>query len=341
MMTRGRESVLGEIHGALAGLPRGRWLLAVSGGRDSMVLLDAMASARGHEIAAVATFDHGTGRAAARAAAMVVREAESRGLPVVQGVARADLPHTEAAWRAARHGFLDGWARELEAQVVTAHTRDDQIETVVLRLLRDAGPRGLAGMLASSPQRHGEASLSSRDRVRPLLTVPRALVHAYHAARKLAVVEDPSNARLDHARNRVRAEILPALERVRPGFSEWCWDLGVRAAALREGLDAAVREHVEVHHVAGESESSRVVVVKAAAFAGLASDAWAMLWPAVAARAGVVMDRRGITRASHWAPRSVPGQEIQLAGGAAISRTGATFVLRGTPPAAPGYILYQ
>jgi len=340
-MANGRESVLAEIHGALAAMQRGRWLLAVSGGRDSMVLLDAMASARGHEVAAVATFDHGTGRAASRAAAMVVREAESRGLAVVQGVARADLPHTEAAWRAARHAFLDGWARELEARIVTAHTRDDQIETVVLRLLRDAGPRGLAGMLATSAPVDDAPALSSRDRVRPILSVPRASVHAYHALRGLPVAEDPSNARMDHARNRVRAEILPALERAQPGFSDWCWDVGVRAAALREGLDAVLREHVEVHRVAGEAEPSRVVVVKAAAFAGLASDAWAVVWPAVAARAGVVMDRRGITRASHWAPRSVPGQEIQLAGGAAISRTGATFVLRGTPPAAPGYILYQ
>jgi tRNA(Ile)-lysidine synthase len=305
-----------------------------------MVLLDAMASARGHEVAAVATFDHGTGRAATRAAAMVVREAESRGLAVVQGVARADLAHTEAAWRTARHRFLDGWARELEAQVVTAHTRDDQIETVVLRLLRDSGPRGLAGMLATSTPTAADA-LSSRDRMRPMLTVSRAAVHAYHAARRLSVAEDPSNARMDHARNRVRTEILPALERVRPGFGAWCWELSVRAAELREGLDAVMRDHVEVHIVAGTAEPSRVVVLHAAPFIDLASDAWAVLWPAVAARAGVVMDRRGITRASHWAPRSVAGQEIQLAGGAAISRTRATFVLRGTPPAAPGYILYQ
>ncbi len=339
-MARGRESVLAEIHGALAAMPGGRWLLAVSGGRDSMVLLDAMASARGHEVAAVATFDHGTGRAASRAAAMVVQEAEVRGLPVVQGLARADLAHSEAAWRTARHRFLDGWARELEARVVTAHTRDDQIETVVLRLLRDSGPRGLAGMLATTTP--GQiAELSSRERVRPLITVTRASVHAFHAARKLRVVEDPSNVRMDHARNRVRQEILPALERLQPGFSDWCWDLSVRAAALREGLDSVVREHVEVHTVADEQEPSQVVILKAAPFAELASDAWAALWPAVAARAGVVMDRRGITRASHWAPRSTGGQSIQLSGGASITRTRSTFVLRGTPSATPGYILYQ
>lgn len=332
--------MLAEIHGALAAMPRGRWLLAVSGGRDSMVLLDAMASARGNQIAAVATFDHGTGRASARAAAMVVREAESRGLPVVQGVARADSARTEAAWRVARHAFLDGWARELDAQVVTAHTRDDQIETVVLRLLRDSGPRGLAGMLATTT--HGQDGVPSpRDRARPLVSVSRVSVHAYHAARDLPVVEDPSNARMDHARNRVRAEILPALERARPGFSDWCWDLGVRAAALREGLDSVVREHVEVLTVADEREPTQVVVLQAAPFDELASDAWAALWPAVAARAGVVMDRRGITRASHWAPRSSVGQTIQLSGGATVTRTRSTFVLRGTPAASPGYILYQ
>src|SRR4051812_41390700 len=111
-------------------------LLAVSGGLDSMVLLDAFAEVVPSRIAAVATFDHGTGAHATRAARLVVREARRRGLSVVTGRLSEQRPASnrgglEAMWRAARHGFLADVARARGAKVVTAHTRDDQIETVL------------------------------------------------------------------------------------------------------------------------------------------------------------------------------------------------------------------
>ena len=316
------------IQAALAGLDPGRWLLAVSGGRDSMVLLHAFARARGHEVAAVATFDHGTGSAARRAAALVEREAERLGLPVVLGASAAALPFNEGAWRAARHAFLDAWAAELDATVVTAHTRDDQVETVVQRLLRDAGPRGLAGMRA-------DGGPGAAPRARPLLTVPRATVAAYAAAHRVPFVEDPSNDSPAFQRNRVRHELLPALERARPGFAEWCWELGERAAAWRASSDALVRR------LGVTVPEPGCCVVPAAPLARCAAPEWAALWPAVAALAGVVMDRRGIARAAEWAPRARAGQRIQLAGQAGIARTRATFVVKGTTEARSDYIFDQ
>ena len=68
---------------------------------------------------------------------------------------------------------------------------------------------------------------------------------------------------------------------------------------------------------------------------------WEALWPAVAAHAGVVMDRRGIARAAAWAPGSKPGQVIPLSGDARIERTAQTFVVRGTPHEDDDYILHQ
>ena len=321
------------VHEALSALPRGRWLLAVSGGRDSMVLLDAMSRARAAEVAAVATFDHGTGPAARRACALVEREAERLGLPVITGVAAAGLPASETHWREARHRFLDSWANAMSAQVVTAHTRDDQIETVVQRLLRDAGPRGLAGMLGGGSER----------RVRPLLTVARAGIAAYAAACDIAYVDDPTNASLDFQRNRVRHELLPAFERATPGFSEWCWALGVRAAEWR----AAVERFVDRLGVTPAGPGTVVVPVQR--LAGLTAPEWGVLWPALAARVGVVMDRRGLERASDWAPRSTAGQAIPLSGEARIERTLHTYVIRsapveaatGTAAAAPDYITDQ
>jgi tRNA(Ile)-lysidine synthase len=149
-------------------------VLAVSGGVDSMVLLDAAARAEGARIAAVATFDHGTGSHAARAAAHVGREAHARGLPVAYGRATSDAScprPTEASWRAARHRFLADVASRHDARIATGHTRDDQVETVLMRVLRGSGARGLAGLAV-------KGSL-----LRPLLELPREVVERYARAR--------------------------------------------------------------------------------------------------------------------------------------------------------------
>jgi tRNA(Ile)-lysidine synthase len=314
----GREGAdaLALVRRAMQALPRGRYLLAVSGGRDSMVLLDAFVASRADDIAAVATFDHGTGAAAKRAVAHVEQSAMALQLPVVSGsIARADAK-TEAAWRRARWAFLRAWAAELAATIVTAHTRDDQIETVVLRLLRDSGVRGLAGMDVDD----------ASGIVRPMLSVGRESVAAYAEEAGVRWIEDPSNRSLVHQRNRVRLEWLPAFERADPGFAEWCWNLGARAAAWRRELNALIDRSL-----APTRADDGTVVLRASTVASFRAGEWAVLWPALAARAGVVMDRRGVERAAAWAPRAKAGAEIPLSGGARIARTAATFVIRPRP----------
>ena len=307
------------VEGACSALPAGRWVLAVSGGRDSMALLSAMARTRRGEIAAVATFDHGTGAAATAACDLAEAVAAAAGVPVRRGRG-ARGRGSEAAWRAARYRFLDGVTGEVGGRLVTAHTEDDQIETVLLRLLRGSGVRGLAGMLAGG----GPA--------RPLLPVTRSVVDQYVRLRAVPFVDDPSNIRPDFLRNRVRHELLPAFERSAPGFRAWCRDLGGRAAAWRRDVEARV-------DALGVVEVARgAVAVPAAAVAGCDEMAGAVLWPALAARAGVVMDRRGIARVSAWAPRARAGQRIPLSGGAVLERTAGTFVVRGTPDGPEDYI---
>ena len=83
------------------------------------------------------------------------------------------------------------------------------------------------------------------------------------------------------------------------------------------------------------------VMVPAAAVEQCETAEWEVLWPAIAARAGVVMDRRGIARAAAWAPRAKAGQVIPLSGDARIVRTAQTFVVQGTTEGAPDYILEQ
>lgn len=311
-----------EVVEAVKSLPPGAWVLAVSGGRDSMVLLHAFASVRPAEIKAVATFDHGTGTAATEAAALVALEASRLGFSVHAGgiSGHSTGPATEAEWRARRWSFLRSTARELEARIVTAHSRDDQAETVALRILRGAGPRGLAGMQVAGPI------------ARPLLAVSRTSIARYAGLERVRFVEDPSNVDLRHARNRMRLEILPALERARPGFGEWLIAVSERADAWR----ANVERFIDVSLAGGTviAQDSHSVVIAAAPLRTLSQDEWLVLWPAIAGRIGLAMDRRGVARASEWAARVSKSEQvgsIQLAGGAVIERTRLTFVLRAVP----------
>lgn len=298
---------------AIGALPAERYLLAVSGGRDSMALLDAFARWR-PDACAVATFDHGTGRAATAAVRLVEAEASARGLAVVTGRAQGTVP-TEAAWRAERWSFLDGWARELRARVVTAHTRDDQIETVVIRVLRGAGARGLAAMYAPSPV------------VRPLLDVPRSTVAAYARARALRVAGDPSNALRAHLRNRVRHDLLPALERAQAGIGESLLAVSRAAAAWRAGVEALV------DRLGVDATRAGRVVVPVSALAGFPPDGLAVLWPAIAARVGVRLDWRGTERLAAFTNDARTGGQVPLSGGVRVRRTATSFVVETAPRA--------
>src|SRR5262249_39624360 len=160
---------------------------------------------------AVATFDHGTGPSAELAARLVEAEGRRRAVPVISERREEGRSTGEAAWRADRWEFLLRSATEFSAAVVTAHTCDDQLETVVMRVLRaprHTSPRGLAAMYAPSPV------------VRPLLGTRRADVAAYASAHRVRFVDDPSNGDRRYLRNRVRLDLLPALERALPGFGD-------------------------------------------------------------------------------------------------------------------------
>ena len=147
-------------------------VLAISGGVDSMVLLDAAAATVPARRLCVATFDHGTGSAATKAAALVRVRAAVFGLACVSERARTRLwSRAEAELRNARWRFLRSVASRRGALVATAHTQDDQVETVLMRVLRGAGARGLAGMYAPS------------DVARPLLAFTRRDVMRYARAR--------------------------------------------------------------------------------------------------------------------------------------------------------------
>lgn len=195
-----REPLKALIAAAEGLLPAGQpLLLAVSGGRDSMTLLHAMVSLDLWQIS-VCTVDHGLHDSSAVAAEGVIAFCARLGVPCTRVDVRplADGRGLEAAARDARLGALESVAEG--RLIVTAHSADDQAETVLMRLGRSAGLRGLAGI----PER--------RDAYRrPWLTIERGAIAALCRAAQVPVFEDPSNATLAFDRNRVRAAVLPAL----------------------------------------------------------------------------------------------------------------------------------
>ena len=242
-------------------------VLAVSGGRDSMALLHVAARVAARQVATVATFDHGTGSKASEAVALVAHRASALGLFCVAGRAPAGTPPTEAAWRAARWRFLRDAAAQQGGAVVTAHTEDDQLETIVMRILRHAGARGLAGLSADS------------DVVRPWLGISRRIVHSYAAKHGIAYVEDPSNRARTHLRNRVRLDLLPALRRVRPTLDRELLTIAGAAADWRRGIERLVAGTHVMHRGA---DGVSVAAVDLDRYDG---PALAIVWPVLAARA--------------------------------------------------------
>jgi len=309
------EAAAARLEAAVRAVPPSRYLLAVSGGRDSMVLMDAFTRWRSDAVGA-ATFDHGTGRHAQQAAQFVEREGARRGLPVTVGRLGANGAMNEAAWRAARWAFLRESAQLTRATVATAHTIDDQLETVVMRALRDGpheGTRGLAGMFAT-----GRQSVVAR----PFLEVSRADVASYARVRKIRYLEDPTNTDFTHLRNRVRGDLLPALERASPGFGAAMLRLSRDAARWRATVDEMV-DGLGTRELPGGG-----LVIPADPLRSHDSGSLAVLWPAVAERAGIRLDRRGIARLVAFTRDGRPAGQIQLSGGGEARRTEATFVLR-------------
>jgi tRNA(Ile)-lysidine synthase len=236
-----------------------RVLLAVSGGSDSVALAalaGELAAAGELRIAGIAHFNHQLRETAARDEQFCQELADRFGWPIqsgrgdVAGRAAREGRSIEDAARTSRHEFLEEARGFFDADVVAlGHTRDDQAETFLLRLLRGAGARGLAAM----HPRNGRV-------VRPLLACRRADLRAYLADRGLPFVDDETNLDVSIARNRVRAELLPLLEsRFNPNIVE---TLAAEADLARDEwqwmADASARLRARASHPTKAGTSRRV-----------------------------------------------------------------------------------
>lgn len=226
--------------------PGDRVLVAVSGGADSLCLLDVLMAMRepwGLTVEA-AHFDHCLRAGSAEDAAFVSAWCRERGVPVSAGAwhqAHEAAGHggLEAAAHRARYDFLQAVADERGAhRIAFGHTADDQAETVLMHLLRGSGLRGLVGLAP----RNGKA-------IRPLLTTSAAETRAWCRFRGIDWREDPTNAEPVAFRNVVRRDLVPVLRRLNPALdravSRTTGALRVDYTFLRDAAEAARRSCVE------------------------------------------------------------------------------------------------
>ncbi|MEO6726647.1 MAG: tRNA lysidine(34) synthetase TilS [Blastocatellia bacterium] len=221
-------------------------LVAVSGGADSVSLLDALTRLNKHgKLPArilIAHLNHQLrGEESDEDEAFVIQLARQNDLeyfvehsPVAE-ITRNEKANLEATARRLRYEFLERMAQACGTSVVlTAHTQDDQAETILMRLLRGSGADGLRGI-------HPVRRLSqSVELVRPMLAVARSEVIEHCERYQLKFRTDSSNNLLDFTRNRIRQELLPLMRSFNPRSNE----------ALTRMADLLVEDHDVLHQIA-------------------------------------------------------------------------------------------
>lgn len=199
------------------------YIVAVSGGVDSVVLLDMLVHGRIKTVPAecqlvVAHFDHGIRSDSGADADFVAKLADTHALPFELGSAKLGAAASEEIARAARYNFLRQCARQHQAAgIITAHHQDDLMETAIINLIRGTGWRGLA-------------SLESTDSMlRPLLSTPKSKLLEYAHSPKLEWREDSTNSDQSYLRNYVRHTLVPHAQTKNPDFKS---DMLERIAAI-------------------------------------------------------------------------------------------------------------
>jgi tRNA(Ile)-lysidine synthase len=324
------------------GLRGGYVVAGVSGGLDSTVLADVLASlARRLEFRlAVGHIHHGLRGAEADADEESVRARSERlGIPfereriapdaLREGRSSRDRPTRQEAARSLRYAALERIAARLGAtHIATAHHADDQAETVLLRLFRGSGPDGLGGIPEQSPD--GRI-------IRPLLRLSRSELEAYARARGLAWREDASNAAPDYARNRLRNDWLP-------GLSE-----AFNPQLLRAIADLAEAQRRDSDWIrAGVEREARTRFTAEGAWLRIDTKDWATLPEALARRlarealrrAGIArhVERVHLERVIDFLANPSRGRCIELPGGLALDAdpAGARLGPRSPDPPAGG-----
>ncbi len=178
-------------------IPQGKYILAVSGGVDSMVLMDILAKSPVQLV--VAHFNHGSRDESATDEQFVKKAAKKYGLKVEVGYGRLGKNVSEERAREARYAFLrDAKKKHVADAIITAHHQDDLIETAFINILRGTGRRGLT-------------SIRSKQILRPLLHLSKNEIKSYARKNNVLWREDSTNNETTYLRNYIRLKVTPRL----------------------------------------------------------------------------------------------------------------------------------
>ena len=290
-------------HLASLGLEPGPALVAVSGGADSLALLALLvrSPAAGELPITVAHADHGWDPHSAELADRVRDTASEFALPFVATRLELGPGRSETAARAARYEWLLAEADRLGARhIFTAHHRDDQIETVLMRVLKGSGPAGLAGIAA----RRGRL-------VRPLLPFRHRELTDFLSGLGRSWWEDPSNADPRHERARLRTGVLPALREAFPDVDRRLLTMARQARREREAWDALLSQVPGLDLTAGDGGVS----VAATPLLGYDSAILRALLSALGRRAGCQVGPARAARIERLLARGRSGAVAELGAG--------------------------
>lgn len=215
-------------------LKPGKYVVAVSGGVDSMVLLNILSRLPDEYQFVVAHFDHGIRPDSAEDRKLVEASAKAYRLPFVYEEAKLGPKTSEATARTARYKFLEKVREESGSDaIITAHHQDDVLETAIMNIQRGTNRKGLA-------------SLTSRPGIlRPLLDVPKQEVIDYAVLNKLSWREDSTNQDLAYKRNYIRHKIMPKLNlKKRETLAGIIDNQTVINAEIDSALQTLLNEHI-------------------------------------------------------------------------------------------------
>jgi tRNA(Ile)-lysidine synthase len=262
-----------------------KYVIAVSGGVDSMALLHRLAGQAGMDLV-VAHFDHGIRTDSDQDLQLVHRMAVAYNLPFVFAHGNLGANASEATAREARYKFLEQVrAEQGAAAIITAHHQDDAIETALINMLRGTGQHGLAG-------------LQSTERiVRPMLHIPKADIKKYASEHHLKWREDSTNTDERYLRNYLRRRVLTELSNAQ---REKLISHITAAAETRAAIEKELAPHVATPELSRHWFIMLPYDVSAEAMA-----AWLRRWQ-------LPFDRKTIHRLTVFAKTALPGKRADL-----------------------------
>jgi len=295
-------------------VPAGKYVVAVSGGVDSITLLDVVSKLSGVELV-VAHFHHGIrGQDADRDEQLVRETAQKYGLAYETDYGELGETVSEAHAREARYLFLLAVRRKHQADgLILAHHKDDVVETIAINLIRGTGWRGLASLR------------SHKTIVRPLLKYEKNQLIAYAREHNLVWHEDASNVDQKYLRNYVRWTLIPEMVKLRPAIKEELFALHESQVGLEQEISDEIKKWVD-GHVSNSNELIRYELIMLPPRVGLE-----VLQELIRRVGGQRLLSEQARSALMFAKTARPGARFEAGGGVELKTKLRTLVVEAAP----------